>query len=59
MFLHSVHSVLLLRVLYSVQLMYYCLRMFIVYETLPLGISPIAVGNKYNNKSGIVQYLLM
>jgi hypothetical protein len=47
MFLHSVHSVLMLRILYSVLLMYYCSVLFVVYVTLPPGIGPIAVGNKY------------
>jgi hypothetical protein len=45
--LHSVHSVLMLGILYSVLLMYYCSVLVIVYVTLPLGIGPIAVGNKY------------
>jgi hypothetical protein len=38
MFLHSTHSVLL---------MYCCSVLFTVYVTLPPGIGPIAVGNKY------------
>jgi hypothetical protein len=50
MFLHSVHTVLILRILYSVLLMYYCLRIVHFYVTLPPGIDPIAVGNKYINK---------
>jgi hypothetical protein len=41
MFLHSVHSVLMLHILYSVLFMYYCLR------TTATGIGPIPVGNKY------------
>jgi hypothetical protein len=50
MFLHSVYSVLLLLILYSVLLMYYCLCIvhclhYVTLVTLPLGISPIAVGN--------------
>jgi hypothetical protein len=46
MFLHSVHFVLLLLILHSVLLMYYCLRTAHSYVTLPPGIGPIAVGNK-------------
>jgi hypothetical protein len=45
--LHSVHSVLLLLVLYSVLLMYYYSALFIVCVTLASGIGPIAVGNIY------------
>jgi hypothetical protein len=41
MFLHSVHSVLILHILYSVLLMCYYSVLFIVYVTLPPGISPI------------------
>jgi hypothetical protein len=51
-FLHSVYSVLMLRILYSVLPMYYCSVLFIVYVTLPPGIGPIAVGNKY------IQYII-
>jgi hypothetical protein len=47
MFLRSVQSILMLRILYSVLLIYYCSVLFIVYVTLPPGIGPIAVGNKY------------
>jgi hypothetical protein len=47
MFPHFVHSVLLLLILYSVPLMYYCSRIVNFYETLPLGIGPIAVSNIY------------
>jgi hypothetical protein len=48
-FLHSVHSVLILRILYSVLLMYsyYCLRIVHCLVTLPPGIGPIAVGHIY------------
>jgi hypothetical protein len=37
----------MVRILYSVPLMYYCSVLSIVYVTLPTGIGPIAVGNKY------------
>jgi hypothetical protein len=47
MFLHSAHSVLMLRILYSVLFTYYCSVLFIVYVTLPPDMGPIAVGNKY------------
>jgi hypothetical protein len=45
MFSHSVYSVLLLCTLYYLRITVYVL--FIVYVTLPPGIGPIAVGNKY------------
>jgi hypothetical protein len=50
MFLHSVQSVLLLLILYSVLLCITIYILFIFYVTLPPGIGPIAVGNKYNSE---------
>jgi hypothetical protein len=46
MFLHSVHTVLMVHILYSVLLTYYCLHIFHFFcVTLPLGIGPVAVVN--------------
>jgi hypothetical protein len=44
------HSLLLLRILYYLRITVYVL--FIVYETLPAGKSPIEVDNKYNLYGG-------
>jgi hypothetical protein len=41
------HFVLLLHILYSVLLIYYCLRIVHFYVTLPPGIGPTAVRNIY------------
>jgi hypothetical protein len=54
----QIHTVLMLRILYSVLLMCYCLRIVHYYVTLPPGIGPIAVGNIYNYCNHIFRKIL-